>query len=106
MLLKRNKSQTDQIQTLKEKLNQLESDSYTKDEIIENWKTEKEDINQQRNDLKDELYSYMNRFSELQIHKESLEIEFRNQLKTNEDKLHSNLYALEEKDNQVIQYLT
>jgi hypothetical protein len=62
------------------------------------------DLKQQKNDLKEELYSYMNRLSEIQIHKESLEIEFQNQLKTNEDKLKSNMFLIEEKDKQVDKY--
>jgi hypothetical protein len=46
----------------------------------------------------------MNRLSEIQIHKESLEMEFQNQLKTNEDKLKSNMFSIEEKDKQVDKY--
>jgi hypothetical protein len=42
ILLKKNKSQNDQIEILKEKLNELEFDCNKKAETIESWQTEKE----------------------------------------------------------------
>jgi hypothetical protein len=40
--LKKNKSQNDQIEILKEKLNEFEFDCSKKAETIESWQTEKE----------------------------------------------------------------
>lgn len=100
-MLKKNKSQTDNIESLREKLNNLESDCALKDEQISSWTDEKEELIQQKANLKDELYSYMNRLSELQIHKENTELEHRNQLKENEEKLKSSMFALEEKDAEI-----
>jgi hypothetical protein len=101
MLLKKNKTQTDQIESLKVKLNELETEFASKNEMIQTWEAEKDDAIQQRNGMKEELYSYMNSLSELKIHKENLEMEFTSKLRINEEKQKSILFSLEEKDNQV-----
>ena len=100
-MLKKNKTQTDQIENLKVKLNELEVDCTLKKEQIANWTNEKEELTQQKLNLKDELYSYMNRLSELEIHKENIELEHHTRLKTNEDKLSSIMFSLDEKDSEI-----
>ena len=56
---------------------------------------------QEKKDLQNELHSYMNRFSELQIHKENLEANLNNQIKVIEAKLASNNLLVQQKDTQV-----
>jgi len=56
---------------------------------------------QEKKDLQNELHSYMNRFSELQIHKENLEANLNNQIKVIEAKLASNNLLVQQKDSQV-----
>lgn len=59
------------------------------------------DLIQEKKDLQNELHSYMNRFSELQIHKENLEASLNNQIKVIEAKLASNNMLIQQKDAQV-----
>ena len=56
---------------------------------------------QEKKDLQTELHSYMNRLSELQIHKENLEANLTNQLKNAEEKLISNALLIQQKDTQI-----
>ncbi len=76
-LLKSNKRQTDQINDLKERLNELHSN------------------------LQEELYSYMSRLSDLQIHKENLELTLRNQINSDQDRLKSLQMTVVEKETQI-----
>jgi chromosome segregation ATPase len=76
-------------------IGQLEVKCRNHEESIDNWAQEKDNIEK-------ELYSYMSRLSELQIHKETLENDFRKQIQDMDDKLKSNILMLEERDAQIL----
>jgi hypothetical protein len=56
---------------------------------------------QQNDNLQKELYSYMNRLSELQIHKENNEIELNRRITLDNDRINSYLVSISERDNQI-----
>jgi chromosome segregation ATPase len=97
-LLKSSKAQSALVNELKEQANIYKSKCEDQMRLLESWAVERDDLTQQKVDIQTELYSYMTRFSELQIHKENLEMELRSQIKAHEEKLRSANVLLEEKE--------
>jgi hypothetical protein len=58
-------------------------------------------LEQKNDNLQKELYSYMNRFSELQIHKENNESDLKKQINLDQDKIKSYLNTINERENQI-----
>lgn len=56
---------------------------------------------QEKNSIQSELYNYMTRFSDLKIFKENLDMDYKNQLKSQEDKISSLNLLIQEKELQV-----
>lgn len=67
----------------------------------ENWAIEKEDLIQQKNDMQTELYSYMNRVSDLQIFKENFETEAKNKIDKYEETIANLNSNIEDKENSI-----
>ena len=89
IMLHANKSQSDLIDELKCKLNEAELLIKNQAELIESWQQEKDDLVQQKNNLQEELYSYMKRLSELKIFTEDAEMSFKQKLLLCEEQLSS-----------------
>jgi chromosome segregation ATPase len=100
-LLATSKSQSELVFELKEKLGSLKTKCDEHDCMLEAWHLEREDLMQQKTDIQAELYSYMTRLSESQIHKENLEIDLRGQIKSQEEKLRSATVLLDEKEAEI-----
>ncbi len=101
-LLKSSKSQNELVNELKERVNEYKAKFEKQLCLLESWSAERDDLTQQKSDIKAELYSYMTRFSELQIHKENLEMELRGQIKVHEEKVRSVNVILEEKEVEIV----
>ena len=87
IMLHANKSQSDLIDELKCKLNEAELLINSQADMIESWQQEKDDLVQQKNNLQEELYSYMKRLSELKIFTEDAEMSFKQKLLLCEEQL-------------------
>jgi len=101
VLLQSNKKQADLINGLKENLNEIEERNKQKVGEENKWTAERDDLIQEKQHLQTELYSYMNRLSDLQIHKENIELQFHNQSTTYEEKLKSLGLNIQEKEAQI-----
>jgi chromosome segregation ATPase len=100
-LIKKSKSQSDTLDSLREQLKNTEADLENQQQFAQKWTEEKDDIIEHKKELEKELYDYMNRYSQLKIHKENIELQFQNQLSTAEEKLKSNKISLDTKDDQI-----
>ncbi|RNA01317.1 A-kinase anchor 9-like [Brachionus plicatilis] len=98
-LMKSNKSQSNIINDLREKLSELQAKYDTQFEMNENWSIEKEDLIQQKNDIQTELYNYMSRVSDLQIFKENFELEAKNKIEKYEETILNLNSNIDDKEN-------
>lgn len=100
-LMKSNKNQSNLINDLREKMADLQAKYDNQFEMNENWAIEKEDLIQQKNDIQTELYSYMNRVSDLQIFKENFETEAKNKIEKFEETIANLNFNINDKENSI-----
>ena len=62
------------------------------------WQVERDDLTQQREHMQTELHGYMQRLSELQCHKENVEMELRGKCGEMEERVRSALALVHEKE--------
>lgn len=96
-----NKKQNETLDFLKEKLSEKERVNSDLQEINETSAAKTKSLTEERDLVQTELYSYMSRFSDLQIHKENLEVEFTEHKTRTEEKIHSLTFSIKAKDAQV-----
>lgn len=95
------KKQNESLNGLKEKLSENEKLSQNHQNNMESTNEKISEITEEREHIQKELYSYMSRLSDLQIHTESLEDEHKKDLSDYEDKINKMKFTIEEKEEQV-----
>lgn len=97
VLLEMNKSQANEIETLKVRVNEAEADNVAKREQAEAWLLEQQDLRQEKSDMREEIVRTMEKLSQQKIYAENMEIEYRRQIVELEEKLTSSVHMSEEK---------
>lgn len=103
-MLVANKKQNESLNYLKEKLADAEKLNTELEESNGSMKLEVTSYSEEKDNLQNELYGYMSRFSDLQLHNENQELEHKNSISTLEEKINSLRYSIEEKDKIVCTY--
>ncbi len=99
-MLVANKKQNESLDYLKEKLNVKEGLCVELTVKVDSMSSQIEQNTEEKENLQSQLYEYMSRFSELQLHNESLQEERRVAVEKWEEKIRSLSFAVEEKTQQ------
>ena len=97
ILLEMNKSQANEIEGLRVRVNEAEAEASAKREQAELWQQEQQDLRSEKADMREEIVRTMEKLSQQKVHAESMEIEYKKQIVELEEKLMSSVHMSEEK---------
>ncbi len=97
ILLEMNKSQANEIEGLRVRVNEAEAEASAKREQAELWHQEQQDLRSEKADMREEIVRTMEKLSQQKVHAESMEIEYKKQIVELEEKLMSSVHMSEEK---------